>query len=392
MSPRQSRSDSGRHAGNVGRWIRPATFLPLLICMLLGGIGCGGGDSGSDTESRILALMEKVRRETGVPGFVVSWKAPGQHRLDLAYGTGNLESGAPVQTDQVFRIGSLTKTFTGAAVLKLAESGRINLDAPISQYLGTFGYPPLQRISVRHLLNMSSGLAEYLDEEFVTSKVLADPTRTFSPEELLQEAFAAAPALLFSPGSEFRYTNTNYILLGLLIERVSGDSYQDYISTVFLDPLGLTRTRVETGPAAPSELARGYMDFVTGRGENGRYNDWTVIDMSYVWAAGCMTSSARDVAYWMETLAKGELVAQHLWPDLYGGTPIPGGGVYAAGIMVGRSHMGIGHNGTVIGYHADAWHNPVSGVTVSVLSNTNVPLLDDDRDPTQEIVERVLRY
>ena len=359
-----------------------------ILCSLLLLFACSNDNSNQRPylESGFSELMETVCSETGMPGvsvFVISSK---YGDFSLAYGTADLAAGTPVGTDQCFRIGSLTKSFTGAAVLKLYEDGLIDLDTPITDYLGVVnGYTPLTRITVRHLLNMSSGLPPYADIPFLTGKVLANPLDAYTPEALLAEAFDAGPDLLFEPGTEFYYTNTNYILLGMLIEAVSGQTYTAFITDNFIVPLGLSDTTVITDSTLVPGMARGYYDF----DEDGTYEDWTATHMSYVWSAGCIVSNARDVAIWMDMLARGELVSEPFAADLFGGRQIAEGQIYGAGLVT-DANLGIGHNGTVLGYHADAWYDPETDSTVAVLCNTNSPLLSDDRDPTREIATGIL--
>jgi D-alanyl-D-alanine carboxypeptidase len=232
---------------------------------------------------------------------------------------------------------------------------------------------------------MSSGLDEYLSVSFLVESVLVDPLAGYSPDYLLDRVFDNTPELLFTPGTEFYYTNTNYILLGLLIETVSGESYPDYVRNTFLYPLGLEDTFVLEDDAIPDGLSRGYYDF----DEDGAYEDWTEMNMSYVWSAGCIVSTARDVAIWMDALAGGELVSDAFRACLFEGQAVADNVVYGAGILVDDG-FGVGHNGTVIGYHADAWQDSENGATVAVLCNTNCPLFDDMRDPTREIAEGIL--
>jgi len=175
------------------------------------------------------------------------------------------------------------------------------------------------------------------------------------------------------------------VLLGLVIEATSGQTYARYLQDTFFDPLGLTATRVATGAEIPEGLVRGYHD----DDEDGEYDDWTAMDMAYVWSAGCVIATARDVAVWMDTLVTGEIVSEPWRQDLFAGQPIAPGVTYGAGLLIDET-VGIGHNGTVIGYHADAWHDPETGATVAVLANTNAPLLTDNRDPTREIALGVL--
>lgn len=358
----------------------------IAICSVLLLFGCSSGDSRRDElQESFSALVTQVGSETQTPGISLHVISEKHGSFSVNWGMADLVSETPVGRDQLFRIGSLTKTFTGAAVLRLAEEGMVELDAPASDYLELEnGNDLLSTISVRNLLNMSSGLPEYLTEPFIISSILPDPLRNWHPAELLALAFDPASEPLFPPGSDFFYANTNYLLLGLLIEAVSGQSYAEYLNVEFLEPLGLSNTRANNDATIPEELARGYFDFA----EDEQYEDWTQMHMSYVWTAGCIVSTARDTAVWMDALARGDLMGEELRSLLFKGQQIVEGVVYGGGIVV-EEGFGIGHNGTVIGYHADAWHDPVSATTVTVLSNTNAPLSGDGRDPTREIVEGV---
>lgn len=343
-------------------------------------------DRRNELEKNFNELIEKVCTETDTPGVTVHVKSGKFGEFSMAWGYSDINTQTKVTNDQLFRIGSLTKSFTGAAIIRLAEKGLIDLNKPISEYLGFVnGYEHLSDISVRHLLNMSSGLAKYLSVPFLTESVLPNPLKGYNAEELLAAAFASAPELLFTPGSDFLYSNTNYVLLGMLIEKISGSSYQGYIEEEFIKPLGLTNTHVITDAIIPQGLARGYYD----SDENGSYEDWTEMNMSYVWSAGCIASTARDVAVWMNAMAKGNLVSKDLWAYLFKGKQVAKGVEYGAGILV-VDNFGKGHNGTVIGYHADSWYDPDTDSTVAVLSNTNAPLKGEGRDPTKEIASRIL--
>jgi D-alanyl-D-alanine carboxypeptidase len=330
--------------------------------------------------------METVCTETGTPGAAAYVITRADGEFSLATGLADIESGTEVALDQRFRIGSLTKSFTGSAIVRLAEEGLLDLNAPVSSYLDLLdGYDSLSDISVRQVLNMSSGLDEYATVSFLVDSVLADPLAGYSPEYLLHQALDRSPEPIFTPGTGFCYTNTNYVLLGLLIETLSDKSYEDYIQEQFIAPLGLEDTFVTGDDTFPEDLARGYYD----SDGDGEYEDWTEMNMSYVWSAGCVASTARDVAFWMDALAGGGLAHEAFQADLFGGQEVTEGVVYGAGILV-DDNLGIGHNGTVVGYHADAWHDPLSGATVAVICNTNSPLIDDSRDVTREILEGIL--
>ncbi|MDY0191363.1 MAG: serine hydrolase domain-containing protein [Desulfuromonas sp.] len=362
------------------------TILLLSSIVLL--TACSSNDSDQQNlNSKFGDLIERVCRETGVPGASVHVISPQHGEFSLVWGFAELSTRTPVVADQRFRIGSLTKSFTGTAVLRLAEDGFIDIDAPISTYLASlYDYEPLEQITVRQLLTMSSGLNEYLNLEFLTASVLTAPLTYYPAQTLVNNALNVSPQLLYDPGTQFTYNNTNYILLGQLIETVSGKTYQNYLQETFFNPLALNDTFVQVDDSILENMTHGYYDY----DEDGAYEDWTTINMSYVWSAGCLTSTARDVAIWMEALGQGTLLSEPFHPDNFQGQPITDGVVYGAGILV-DDNFAIGHNGTVIGFHADAWYDPQTQTTVAVLCNTNAPIIDDERDPTREITEGILK-
>lgn len=358
----------------------------ISYCLLLIAACSSDSNNRPTLSSELNDLVATVCQETGVPGASVYIISPDYGNFAITWGYADLSTNTPVTAAHRFRIGSLSKSFTGTAVLQLTQDGQINLEAPISDYLGEqYDAEVLAQISVNQLLTMSSGLGEYLSPQFLIDSVLPQPLTDYPPHTLVENALLNSPELLYPPGTEFSYNNTNYILLGQLIETVSGQSYHDYLQQTLLTPLALQNTFVLEDDDQPQQLVRGYYDF----DEDGHYEDWTDMNMSYVWSAGCLAATAENVAIWMEALASGNLLTSPFQPQNFPGYPIAQGVTYGAGILVDDS-FGIGHNGTVIGFHADAWHDPHTQTTVAVLCNTNAPILDDERDPTREIAQEVL--
>lgn len=356
----------------------------MVVIIFIASSSCSSNDS-TTYRQELTPMVKEIMAETGTPAVSIYVKSQTHGDFSLALGLADLTNETAIHKDQPFRVGSLTKSFTAAAVLKLVENGQIVLDSPISDYLGLINnYAPLADVSVRQVMNMSSGLPAYLDFDYLTGTILTNPAQSYSPTELLQHGFDNSATLSSIPGTEFSYTNTNYLLLGLLIEEISGQSYHDYINETFIIPLHLSDTVVALQDEYPNNLVRGYYDY----NEDDEYEDWTEMNISYVWSAGCVISTAENIARWMDTLAKGQLFDAALHSDLFEGQSIIEEVDYSAGILVDDT-FAIGHNGTVIGYHADAWYNPELDVTVAVLSNTNAPRLDDNRDPTYEIVAAV---
>lgn len=338
-----------------------------------------------EIEASLQELTDEIRSETGIPGISVFVISKTCGAFGVVSGTANLDTGALVTGNTVFRMGSITKTFTGAAILNLVSNGLLDPDEAVTAYLD-LDYPVLEGVTVRHLLTHSSGLIGYLNEtDFLVSELLGDPDQYHLPLELIDAALADQDALKFEAGTAFDYNNTNYVLLGLLIEEVSGTAYEDYISDKLLAPLRLDDITYPEGSAIPGDdTASGYYD----ADEDSQFEDWTETDMSYVWSAGALTGTARDLAKWMYLLGR-RLVDNADFADLQlQGMVIDDGIIYGGGLVVDEN-KGIGHNGTVVGFHADAWYRPEYETAIAVLSNANMIETQETegRDPTLEIVE-----
>jgi CubicO group peptidase (beta-lactamase class C family) len=212
-----------------------------------------------------------------------------------------------MQVQLYTRIGSITKTFIGTLILQLVGEGKLGLDEPIQRWAPQV--PNAQHITVREILNMSSGLYDYSDDQQWGRQALA-PTeqllaRQWAPEQLVRVAVAHKP--YFAPGKGYHYSNTNLILLGLIIEQVTGRPVQDVLRTRILQPLGLTHTIFPTTAAMPSPHLHGYT--VTG----GRLTEVnTMANMSAAWTAGAMISTLADLHTWAQALATGRLLSPAL--------------------------------------------------------------------------------
>lgn len=177
-------------------------------------------------------------KKAGIPGVQVGLWMPGKGSYVRAFGVADKRTGAPMTDDMRIRIGSETKTFTATAVLELVDDGKVGLDDPISKYIK--GVPNGNHIAVRDLLDMRSGLFSYSADDAFIKAFLTNPDRPFTPKELLAYAFKHPNQ--FPPGSKFQYCNTNYILLGLLVEKMTGENLRDVIEHRVLRPSHLDHT------------------------------------------------------------------------------------------------------------------------------------------------------
>ena len=284
---------------------------------------------------------------------IVLVSAGGRRVYEQAFGYANYEARVPIDDQTSFRIGNVTKLFTAVAILKLVEAGKLSLDDPVSKHLP--GYPEVgAAITIRHLLFHRSGLPSYKRN----AELMERRDQPIDSRELL-ESFWEAP-LEFEPGSDFRFSDSGYVVLGKVIEAVTGQSYQDYLERAIFSPHGLTKTGLE-GP--PENSAIGYR--ATPAGERTPVSP---IDPSLDFATGSLRSSAADLLEWGEVLAR----AEALGPE---GTKLletPGRDDYSPGGFVRRrdGHHVVVLAGEIAGFFADFMRVPELDLVIVVLSNS----------------------
>ncbi|MGW7268595.1 serine hydrolase domain-containing protein [Streptomyces sp. NPDC054842] len=318
---------------------------------------------GRKLTARLDKAVEKVRRQAGIPGVVVGLWMPGKGSYVRATGLADTGTGEPMTTREYVRIGSETKTFTVTALLKLVEDGRIGLDDPIAEYID--GVPNGDHITLRHLAEMRSGLYPYSDDPDFDHDLLSDPNRYFSPEELLEYGYRHENT--FAPGKKFEYNNSNLILLGLVIEKVTGHRLADVIERRVLRPAHLRHTLFPEGAEFPEPHPRGYTN-QTLSGEVADSTDW---DPSWAWAAGAMISNLHDLHRWAKIVATGELISPQLQAERLKTLPTGHPGTtYGLGIF--KSDGWIGHNGSIPGYETVTVYLPSKKATLVVMINTDI--------------------
>jgi D-alanyl-D-alanine carboxypeptidase len=379
-SPRRwDRPHVNSDPAGVVRWLR--TFLVCVsVAVALVLSGCGGQSSqqdaspsssaestselNADMRQKIDSALQHAMSEASVPGVILGvWGPDG--RYERAYGMADTITGAPMQTSFYSRIGSVTKTFTVTGVLQLADQHKVGLDDPVTKYIG--GVPHGDAITLRELARMQSGLANFTDNPQFQEAFFADPRHPFSPQELLGYAFSQPTT--FAPGQSFQYCNTNTILLGLVVEKVSGQSLPDYIRDHILAPLGMSQTSFPTTNAFADPHAQGYTN-QTADGKETTATDW---DPTWAWAAGAMISTLHDMHIWAPALATGKLLTpqmqeQRLQTVSALGLPPPDG--YGLGIF--NLDGWIGHNGSLPGYQSVVVYQPDTHQTLVILSNSDI--------------------
>ena len=333
-------------------------------------------------EARVDAAVTRLMDEKRTAGAEVGVMRDGKMILSKGYGLANIELGVPVKPDTVFRIGSITKQFTAAAILMLAEEKKIAVDDKLSKYFPDF--PRADDVTLRMMLNHTSGLHNYTDP-----KADIDQHKDMTTAEMVRNIQKLSPMYDFEPGTEYRYSNSGYFLLGAIVEKMSGQPLGAFLKARIFDKLALSQTAMDDVLAIVPNRASGY-DLV--KDSKGEFRNTTYASMTWPAGAGAMRSTIGDLAKWHDALFGGkvlkpETLADMTTPGRYkNGTPIdtragvtraPPAGVepptgYAMGLMTGTfaGEPRIGHSGSIDGFNAMINTYPKSKLTIVVLNNT----------------------
>ncbi|KJY44463.1 beta-lactamase [Streptomyces sp. NRRL S-444] len=362
----------GRCRSLRGRRVRRAGA-PAAVALLMAALCAGTGPDASAsvrtdfdpaTVQKLDAAITKIMKQTGMPGLDIGMWVPGRGVYEKSFGVADKQTGTPMKSDLYSRIGSVTKTFTVTGVLQLVDQGKVGLDDPISRYVS--GVPGGDGITLRQLAEMRSGLFDYTVDEKWMAGVRADPHRAYTPRQLVDVAFRHPPN--FKPGARWEYCNTNTILLGMLVEKVSGQNLDVYLRDHVFAPLKLNATSLPGNGAMPDPHAHGYTDFTP----KGTVADATHWNPSWAWAAGAMISDLDDLHTWAPALADGRLLTKKTQAERLRTLPIgviPGAS-YGLGIL--DFNGWLGHNGELPGYETIAAQLPAEKATLVVLVNSDI--------------------
>jgi D-alanyl-D-alanine carboxypeptidase len=341
------------------------TTIVLVCTCALFGYSAPAASNGPSVENvavrnAIVAAVEKDRKlyggRTPVPGVLVGvWDAAGDSFI-RPFGYADLAMKRPLTAADHFRIGSNTKTFVVAVILQLVDEKKIALDEPISRFSLGVTIPNAANITIRELCNMRSGLFEAFDSpQFEHMNV--SPQMTFDPRTVIRWAVAQKP--YFPPNQGYHYTNTGYLILGLIIEDVTHDSVGDQIRKRLLVPYGLTHTSYPETMAMPDPWARGY-----GLDKHRNWEDVSnTIPVSLMGAAGAMISDMPDMRRWIELYVRGKTSApathQALMDCISTGVPDS-----AFGLALGCSKGWYGYTGGLPGYNTANFFFPKEGIFI----------------------------
>jgi D-alanyl-D-alanine carboxypeptidase len=298
--------------------------------------------------------------------------------LALATGVSDRETGRPMAPSDRMLQGSVGKTYVAAVALQLVGEGRLGLDDRVAAWLGAepwFGrLPNAADLTVRALMNHTSGLVRYEFDERFLADLTADPGRTWRPEEQLAYVLDTAPP--FAVGAGWEYSDTNYLVLGLVLERAGGAPYVELLRTRLLAPLGLADTVPVEGPRVPG-VVQGY----AGPGNPFGGTDAMLRDGAFVvnpqfeWTGGGVASTAADLARWARLLYEGRAFDASLLPAMLEGVParLGPGARYGLGVILRETPLGpsYGHSGFFPGYLTEVAYFPEHRVAVALQVNTS---------------------
>jgi CubicO group peptidase (beta-lactamase class C family) len=299
----------------------------------------------------------------------------GQVVLKKGYGLANMEWGIPNAPDTKFRLGSITKQFTATLVMQLVEQGQIDLNASVRRYLPDYPSPAAEKVTIHHLLNHTSGIVGYTE----TPTFGATARNPYTPTKFADEKFAKLD-LLFEPGTKFSYSNSAYFLLGVILERVTGQPYEKLLRDRIFTPLGMNDSGYDSTQPLLAKRASGY-----DKRFDGSYVNTTYIDMTQPYAAGSLYSTVEDLYRWDQALYSEKVLSAGSKDRMF----TPGLADYGYGWEIRRKDgvTTMEHGGGINGFNTLITRNPESKRLIVFLNNTGGAPLGQMADVVRAILD-----
>ena len=363
--------------------------VPVAAAIALGAAGGAASAAPSKGEAESLKARAQGLVEAGYPAALAAVSDSKGESAGVAVGKGSLETGQAPPMDGEVRIGSNTKTFVAVVVMQLVQEGKVGLDEPIETYLpglikgeGIDG----SRITVRQLLQHTSGLPDFDETLFGTTDVFQYRHHYVTPRDVLDSALSK-PAQ-FEPGAQWKYTNTNYIVLGMLIERVSQRPVGEQIDQRIVKKLGLSHTYF---PAPGDRSIKGTHPQGYHLSAGGKLEDITEMDPFWAWAAGAMISTPSELNTFFQAVFDGRLLTQSSIDEMKKGVDTDKAGVVYGLGLIGRSlscgGTAWGHGGDIAGYHTRGGVGP-DGTAVTVAVTALPSAIADQNNPESSAKEK----
>ncbi len=337
--------------------------------------------TGQDKATQIDQLLSKYNEYGQFNGSALVAEH-GKVIFKKGYGQANMEWDIQNQPDTKFRLGSISKQFTAFLIVKLAEEGKLKLDSPITTYLPNYPKATGDKITVQHLLTHTSGVPNYTSAPNFLKEKSRDP---YTPEEFVK-TFENLP-LDFTPGEKFSYSNSGYFLLGYIIEKVSGKSYEQYLQETILTPLKMSNTGYDHGEVILKKRAAGYEK------QGKKIINAPYLDMSIPYAAGSLYSTVEDLYLWDQALYTNQLLSEKSMESLFKPYIKAWDNYYGYGWFINEVNNGdkgklkiIEHGGGINGFNTIISRVPADKNLVVLLNNTGGTVLGEMNDAIRAIL------
>lgn len=360
--------------------IRYTRILPVIFALLLAVSTTFAQTNTNALRQKLQANIDEWHKNAKFAGATVGVCMADGHCFGLATGFSNLETKTPMKPNDILLAGSVGKTYVAAVALQLVKEGKINLDERVEKYLGQEKWfarlPNSKDITVRQLMNHTSGLIRYEFKDQFTKDLTANADKVWRPEELV--AYILDEKAPFEAGKGWDYSDTNYIVLGMIIEKVTGKKYYDLAKRRVLKPLKLENTIAQDSRTIKG-LVQGYAGADNPFGGTDRMisDGKFAINPQFEWTGGGMATTAEDLARWAKFMYEGKAFDASLLPQMLDGVSAPMLGKetkYGLGVIIRPTRAGLayGHSGFFPGYMTEMMYFPEHKIAVAVQVNTSV--------------------
>lgn len=337
--------------------VRRSILLSLFVAVFVLGAFAQG-----DGAKRIDPLVAQKMAANHIPSLSVAVMRDGKVVFSKGYGLSNLELSTPATETTSFAIFSITKTFTAVAVMMLVEEGKISIDKSITDYLKVLP-ASWSKVTIRHLLTHTSGLPELCD----AAAQPCDRADDYTQSQVI--GFVRESPFLFGPGTRWEYSNTGFFVLGMLIEKVSGKTYGDFLTARIFTPLGMDRTRMEDYSTVIPNRASGYT------WKNGAYHNALRVSPTLMFSLAGIVSTVTDLAKYDAALYSEKLLRQSTLKEMWTKVVLNDGTTADQGLGFGmtpyKGHRRVGHSGGHAGFATTITRLIDDKVSVVILSNAD---------------------
>jgi D-alanyl-D-alanine carboxypeptidase len=383
----------------INRAVTGRVLPAVVVCALAVGLGGVASSSGAQKPAakpakqpayaaKLAQSIPAAMKENAVPGTVVLIKSPDQGNWSAAFGTAQIGKQVPMSLNDLFRIGSNTKTMTSTVILQLVEEGKLKLNDPIAKFVP--GVPNGKKITIRELAEMRSGLYSYSFDPGFNQTLDKQPKKAWTPQELLKVAFSHKPN--FAPNAQYEYSNTNIVLLGVVIEKLTGMKASQAFQKRIFGPLGMTHSSLPEAKQStiPGPHAQGYQfgsnvatidSYAVPKAELPAALDGTLAPIDYTdsnptwaWTAGGAISTPRDLATYAKALGtgKGLLSPKMQKVRLNSLRPVVPGSKSGVEYGIGLAQFApgiVGHDGQLPGYSSFMVYDRNTADTIIISAN-----------------------